>query len=349
MKRVIKMDFQLLQELIRENYIHVQAHHSGELFIYNYSPKAQYDRLWNEWTMQCRGLIMDKNNNIIARPFKKFFNLEEHRQENIPTGDFKEDFEVYEKLDGSLGILYQYDSQFFIATRGSFGSEQSRRATQMLHQKYPHAIPYFEPNKTYLFEIIYPENRIVVDYGSKEDLILLAVIDNQTGKDEPLPQIGLPLVKKYDGINDLEILKTLQEANKEGFVIKFSSGFRVKVKFEEYVRLHRILTQVSSKNIWEYLATNQSFNQLLESVPDEFYEWVKKIVKDLNAHYQAIESECKENFKDFENRKETALYFQTQKYPSVLFAMLDKKDYASIIWKIVKPAYEKPFRMDSES
>lgn len=342
------MDFQLLQELIREGYINRQAHPSGEIFIYNYSAKAQYDRIWNEWTMQCRGLIMDKNNHIIARPFKKFFNLEEHKQENIPVGNFEESFEVYEKLDGSLGILYLHDNQFFIATRGSFQSEQSRRATHLLYSKYRHVIPHFEPNKTYLFEIIYPENRIVVDYGEKEDLILLAVIDNQTGKDEPLPQIGLPLVKKYDGITDLAVLKTLQEANKEGFVIKFSSGFRVKVKFEEYVRLHRILTQISSKNIWEYLSANQSFDQLLESVPDEFYEWVKKIVKELNTAYQAIEDECKSNFKELGSRKETALYFQTQPYPNVLFAMLDRKDYSPIIWRMVKPAYEKPFRTEEQ-
>jgi len=342
------MDFQLLQELIKAGYINRQAHPSGELFIYNYSAKAQYDRIWNEWTMQCRGLIMDKDYHIVARPFQKFFNLEEHKQENIPMGNLQENFEVYEKLDGSLGILYLHENQFFIATRGSFQSEQSRRATHLLYSKYCHVIPHFEPNKTYLFEIIYPENRIVVDYGEKEDLILLAVIDNQTGKDEPLPQIGLPLVKRYDGITDLTTLKTLQENNKEGFVIKFASGFRVKVKFEEYVRLHRILTQISSKNIWEYLSTNQSFDQILESVPDEFYEWVKKTVKELNTAHRAIENECKSNFKDLGNRKETALYFQKQAYSSVLFAMLDGKDYSQIIWRMVKPTYEKPFKMEEK-
>ncbi len=341
------MDFQLLETLIQENYIHVQEHPSGELRIYNYSPKAQYDRVWNEWTMLCRGLIMDRNYQIVARPFQKFFNLEEHKQENIPLGSFEESFEVYEKLDGSLGILYQFENQIFIATRGSFNSKQSIKATQLLHQKYAHALPHIKQGKTYLFEIIYPENRIVIDYGAKEDLILLAVIDNQTGKDEILPEIGFPLVKRYDGIADLNILKTLQEDNKEGFVIKFASGFRVKVKFEEYVRLHRILTQVSSRNIWEFLASNQSLDQVLERVPDEFYDWVKKIVHELTTHYQDIETYCKENFKDLGNRKDTALYFQTLQYPAVLFAMLDGKDYTGRIWKMVEPTYEKPFRIES--
>jgi RNA ligase len=269
-------NFQLLEKLIQENYIHVQEHPSGDLRIYNYSPKAQYDRIWNEWTITCRGLILDRNYQIVARPFPKFFNVEEHQQEDIPLGNFEGGFEVYEKLDGSLGILYPFDNQFFIATRGSFSSKQSQKATQILYQKYAHTLTHIQQGKTYLFGIIYPENKIAIDYGAKEDLILLAVIDNQTGKDEVLPQIGFPLVKRYDGITDIHRLKNLQEDNKEGFVIKFASGFRVKVKFEEYVRLHRILTQVSSTNIWEFLANKQSLDQVLECVPDEFYNWVKK-------------------------------------------------------------------------
>ena len=34
---------------------------------------------------------------------------------------------------------------------------------------------------TYLFEIIYPSNRIVVDYGSSRRLVLLAAVHTQTG------------------------------------------------------------------------------------------------------------------------------------------------------------------------
>lgn len=332
----------MLHELIADGYIQVQKHPAAELYIYNYTPKAQYERVWNDWTLAARGLVLDGQYNTVARPFRKFFNMEEHQAHEIPT----ENFEVYEKLDGSLGILYWLDGQPFIATRGSFGSDQSQRATQMLYQKYSHTFADLDPVKTYLFEIIYPQNRIVVDYGNTEALILLAVIDKETGHDEPLPDLGFPLVKRYDGLADLKSLRMLQEDNREGFVIKFQSGFRVKVKFEEYVRLHRILTQISSVNIWEYLATNQSFEEILEKVPDEFYSWVRKTVGGLQAEYQAVEKYCQVHFKDLGNRKDTALYFQTLQYPSVLFAMLDKKDYSPIIWKTLRPVYEKPFRTD---
>lgn len=338
------MDTQLLHQLIADGYICTQKHPQADYYIYNYTPKAQYERVWNEWTLSARGLILTPDYEIVARPFRKFFNLEEHQPEEIPGGNF----EVYEKMDGSLGILYWIDDQPFIATRGSFNSDQAIKANQLLHQRYKHTFGLLDKSKTYLFEIIYPENRIVVDYGNREDLILLAIIHNETGLDEPLEDIGFPLVTRYDGISDLDALKSLQEANKEGFVIKFRSGFRVKVKFEEYVRLHRILTRVSSTNIWEYLSTNQSFEEILEKVPDEFYDWVKKNVADLNAEYQKIEQYCQENFKDLGNRKDTALYFQTLKYPGILFSMLDKRDYAPIIWKMIRPTYERPFRATDE-
>ena len=108
-------------------------------------------------------------------------------EEHPPTGIPQLPFEVFEKLDGSLGILYWLNNLPYIATRGSFESEQARHATEILHGRYQHTFSSMDTNKTYLFEIIYPENRIVVDYGEMDDLILLTVIDNQTGHESIEP------------------------------------------------------------------------------------------------------------------------------------------------------------------
>jgi len=333
------MNFATLSTLIEQKYIDVQEHPTAPLFIYNYSQLAQYERNWNEWTLSCRGLILNDKNEVVARPFAKFFNIEEHQPNEIP----QENFEVYEKLDGSLGILYHWDNQFYMASRGSFDSVQARRANEILRQKYTNILPRLNPAKTYLFEIIYPENRIVVDYGAMEDVVLLAIIDTQTGVEESLTDIGFPLVKRYDGIKDIHQLKQLNEANREGFVIKFRSGFRVKVKFEEYVRLHRIITQVSSKDIWLHLANEEPLDKLLDKVPDEFYRWVQQTITKLRQEYSEIENYCQKHFKILPTRKETALYFLTLKYNNVLFAMLDNKDYSPLIWKMIEPPFEKPF------
>ncbi len=334
------MNITALQQLIADDYIKVQKHPTAPFYIYNYTPKTQYDRVWNELTLACRGLILDENYNIVARPFGKFFNLGEVENQVIPN----EPFEVFEKLDGSLGILYWHEDKPFIASRGSFSSEQALVATNMLHTQYAHVIPQLDSTKTYLFEIIYPENRIVVDYGAERKLVLLAVIDTQTGIDVAETQsAGFDIVKRYHGLNDLHLLKTLEEENKEGFVVRFQSGYRLKVKFEEYQRIHRIVTGVSNVSIWEYLKTGQDLAPILEKVPDEFYDWVKETHAQFLAQFAEIEAICKADFQVLETRKDTALYFQTCRYPAVLFKMFDQKPYDEVIWKQLRPVFQKPF------
>ncbi len=234
----------------------------------------------------------------------------------------------------------------YIATHGSFESVPSKHATDILYSKYRHTFACLDRSKTYLFEIIYPQNRIVLDYGSMDDLILLTAICHLTGK-ESIEQIGFPTVKRYDGINDLQELKALEENNKEGFVVRFKNGFRVKMKFPVYVRLHRIITGISNVIVWEYLSERKSFDELLEKVPDEFFNWVKQTQSQLVKEFDEILAESKSLFKEFDTRKETALYIKNQKYQSVLFAMLDGKSPDKIIWKMIRPLYSKPFKTDA--
>ena len=334
------MNITLLKNMIAAGYVKVNQHPTEDLFIYNYSETAQFESVWNELTLQCRGLILDGAGRVVARPFPKFFNLEELVNKPIPNLPF----EVYEKMDGSLGISYWVDNEVFIATRGSFISEQAVKANELLNTKYAAAKAQLNPAITYLFEIIYPQNRIVVNYGTEEALVLLAMIDTATGKELPLVDIGFPVVKKYDGLTDLKALKALEVENKEGFVVKFSNGFRLKVKFAEYVRIHRIVMQVSSISIWENLMAKASFKELLERVPDEFYTWVKVTKVRLEAEFLTIENIAKSEYKELATRKETALYFQTCRYPKILFMMLDGKDYSEVIWRYIRPEYERPYQ-----
>lgn len=333
-------------------------------------------------------MILDADFNVVAQPFPKFFNYEEHKPEEIPTD---ETFIVMDKMDGSLGILYWIGEIPYIATRGSFTSDQSVKATQMLHTTYKHtwgALKEISDNKaTVLFEIIYPENRIVLDYGGKEELVLLSIKENtnnlkDVNGDPSNPyfnfiwhqDLGFPVVKRYDGVKDFTKLKELNEENKEGFVIRFSKkGFMVKIKFAEYVRLHRILTQTSSKVIWEFMKDGKPMDEILEKIPDEFYDWVKKTKEDLETKFAQIETDSKfafiqimtelcfdygidginwvaksstPAFKEAFKKKDFALKVM-DKYKNIsgiLFNMIDKRDYKEIIFKMIRPEYERPFK-----
>ena len=360
---------QIVKKYVDERLVSETKHPELDLWIYNYTPKCQYDQKWDDVTMMCRGLIFDKNGNVVARPFKKFFNIEE-KHDDIPSENFK----VYEKYDGSLGILYFCDdsnvagddsnvagddiinnsnvvvddvinnSNVVVATRGSFTSEQAIKGTKILREKYKDYV--FDRRYTYLFEIIYPENKIVVDYHSTEDLILLAIIDTKTGMDIPMTSEHFKhfnVVRLYDGINDITQLREGDDngANREGYVILFESGLRIKLKFSEYVRLHKIVTELTEKRIWEHLKNKESISELLEHVPDEFYKWVINMLKKYNTGYSRIENDVKSEFKTIKHIKDRKSYAKEalkSKYKTILFKMYDKNPYYDEhIWKMLEP------------
>lgn len=345
-----QIDIAAFREREAQGLITCRSHPTAALLIWNYTLKCQYEQAWDEITMQARGLITTPTGEIVARPFRKFFNLDQH-QGDLPL----EPFTVTAKMDGSLGVLFFWDGQPQIATRGSFTSTQAQRANEIFARYNNFS---FSSEYTYLFEIIYPANRIVVDYGETEDLILLAVIHTETGKEydvhdpmwaDPWP---MPVVKRYDGIVDVAQLHHIEEENAEGFVIRFQSGLRLKLKFAEYMRLHRLLTQVNARVIWEHLRNNQPLDTLLEQVPDEFYAWVRQTRAQLEQQFSEIELQCRDAWrqaKSLATRKEQAVYIKRASYPGIVFAMLDAKPYHDLIWRIVRPSAERPFREDSES
>jgi len=381
----------------------VQTHPTLPLSIYNYSRECQYNGMWDDITLNCRGLVLDTEGNVIAKPFPKFFNYEEHKPEDIPN----EYFEIYEKVDGSLGIFFYYEEElsderryniwfnnnyqtgmerFFdpnnlpnfddpyyeptpkikgewhMATRGSFTSEQAIKGMEIANRYNYNKI--CVPGYTYLFEIIYPENRIVVDYGKEERLVLLGVM-NRRGEEFPYEELvedGWDIVMKYKTWGeDWETLKKEISKDNEGYVIRFSGGMRMKIKGDEYVRLHRILTNFSTKDIWELLRNNEPLESFLERVPDEFDAWVKGVVRDLKYSFFQIDERAgkmhdyfrygKYNDREVEpTKKEFAEYikqFPTE-LASVMFKMWDKRPYDYIIWNMIKPKYEKPFKKDEK-
>jgi len=346
----MKFDLEKLNKYIEEGLVVKNEHPTLPISIYNYSRKTQYENNWDEITKQCRGLILDNEGYVIAKGFDKFFNMEELVSEDIPN----ETFEVFEKLDGSLGILFWYEGKWILSTKGSFFSEQSIKGKEILDSKYNiHPIP---KGYTTLIEILFPQNRIVCNYGNDESLVVLSMISNASGKELDYDSLKLiceetkmPLVKKYDGIGDYKTLKSMIDKEREGYVIRFKNGFRMKIKSEEYVRLHRILTGFSNVDIWEYLKDNKDINQLLDKVPDEFDVWVRNTKTELESKFKSIEDEYNwiyEVIMRVENSSEKkvfAEYAKRYEHSSILFKMFDKKDYSDYLWKIIRPKYSKPF------
>lgn len=323
---------------MEEGYVSRRKHPTEELYILNYTPKTQYEGMWNETTLSCRGLIVDELGEIRARCFPKFFNYEECSAEVHDRLERNVGFSVHEKLDGSLGILYWLGDRPFIATRGSFESEQAARANLIL-PKYD--LSNLNRNLTYLFEIIYPGNRICVDYGEREELVFLSAYEIASGL-EVRPEHPFPAAGTHHLGSDFGAIKSMNLSNQEGFVVRFNDGYRFKIKFEDYVRLHSVIFSVSSKSVWNALRNGVDMD--LGKIPDEIYGWIRDVEKGLRDSYSEVENNALQVFRDIRHlpRREFAGKALEYKYSGVLFKMLDGRPYGEIIWKMLEPEYRTP-------
>jgi RNA ligase len=327
-----------------------------DLYIYNYVEDVQFRNKWNKITLACRGLIVNQQTGeLVARPWKKFFNFGQRDNEI----DFYAPVEVTDKMDGSLGILYQETGDYkkwCIATRGSFASDQAEHATEVLATRYYDDLA-FTQEATFLFEIVYPANRIVVNYGDMDDLVLLGAVDKRYGfYHGPQAAAGMlnwqgPVTEVFNFDNFGDALSNWpQRKGKEGVVIR-SGDKMVKLKQAEYVELHRIVTNLSPKTIWQMLGDGKTVDDICREIPDEFHEYVKKIGYDLIARAGDIQYQATLDFGNvlmkigapsypaspIPSRRAFAAEATKRDNPSLLFNLLDDRPIDDVVWKMVKP------------
>lgn len=317
---------------------HLKYHN---LLIFNYTNKAQYEGRWNFFERVSRGLIIDKDTGeIVARPFDKFFNWQEGGRASTA-----QIHSITEKIDGSLGILYRLNGSYRIATRGSFHSDQAEWATWFLHKH--HDLSGLPNEYTLLFEIVYPENRVVIDYHGRANLTLLAVRDRFTGeyivfsnvKNIIAPQYGFPtpLTYGFKDVDDLNARLPALPVNQEGYVVEFRDGQRFKFKGEEYKKLHKLISTLSFKNT---LAAVQAgtVETIRAQIPPlyegQFISWLREIETTVAETSKIVVEAFAECPKEG-GRREFALW-ALREYPDYapyLFAVLDRRDLVALIYK----------------
>lgn len=208
------LDITLLREDINSRHILRRDHPNLPLSILNYSNSCMFEDYWSPAVQVCRGLVIELGEHqpisedceIVARPFHKFFNLNHVSQPDYWEGNLPSiQPTVTEKVDGWFGILWRYNCEFpfsmvpnwddknkchwGIASRGSFESVGANYASGRLGKliKYG-AIDEFPKGYTPIFEIICRETKVVVDYPF-EGLVLLALINNETGEEMPYDEL----------------------------------------------------------------------------------------------------------------------------------------------------------------
>ena len=319
-----KIDIDVLNLYKEDGKLRCSEHNELPLLIWNYHDRVQYTpELWDDITLNCRGLVTDTGGNIIARSFPKFFNMEE-----IEINHDKE-FRTFEKLDGSLGILFNYNNEWIFSSRGSFHSEQAVKAMEIIKEKHPQFTK-LDASFSYIFEIIYPQNRIVVNYGNSTRLIYLSKY-NKSGTEyldiESMKDKGFDVVNEILINTSFNELKNLNTANEEGFVIRFEDGQRMKIKFDDYIELHRIKTNVNVKLVLETYRDNNLI-QIIDIIPDEFMDWFKLTYNHIERDFRSIKEDILYQYMKYKDRnpncvKEFALSIVElpQVYKTIMFML----------------------------
>lgn len=344
-----KIDFSVLDEYHKNKLLKKQKHPKYDLYIWNYSEIVQYSRKWDSITRLCRGLITDKDGNIIARSFEKFFNYEEQ--------DIKEatNFRIFDKADGSMGILFYYNNEWIFTSRGSFDSEQAIKGYSMIPSDLYDKL---DKKLSYIFEIIYPENRIVVNYGPKECLLYITsfrIDGTEVNMTDFMKNNNIEIVEEYthlypDKIN-FDDLKKTEIDNKEGYVIMVNDT-RIKIKFSTYLKLSKMKSNVNVKNIYMLTKTGTTFENILEGIPDENHEWCDKVYKEIFSECDYYRNLLIELYNSIyiENMSKKDFVYKCSTidpiYKPFLFKMFDGKSIDTSLFELVDiPKLEKKYNM----
>jgi RNA ligase len=303
-----------LHSHIENGLVTARRHDKLPLTIYCYSKKVTYGNIWDDVTRKTRGLIVDDNDNIIARPYEKFFSVDQpggYSLRELEALDLAYDSVVTEKINGHLGIFWKYGTHWGIATKGSFHSPHAEWATKWLENLIEsHGKLVFPEGYTPVFEIVCQEIQPhTIEYAS-DFVSLLSFVNIETGEELSLKEsltyanrnnlphvVNYPLLRfKYVLTHDMDFM--------EGYVVTWNipgqAPVKIKIKFPTFI-----------KNRREFYA-KQKMAKIEVQVEDKDKEIAKEIV--LSA------------LRECTTRKEFAEYFNKEEnkaYASKCFRLLD--------------------------
>lgn len=310
--------------------IDVKTHE--RLSIYTYSLFTQYAQLWNSTTMAARGIVFDDNDRLIVRPLTKFFNNTEPWGKMIAGSSNAKKPVVQMKYDGSMiSVSDDKEHGLVVTSKGSFTSDHAKWARQMIDEQ---ALK-FENGLTYCFELLHPENiNYIVYRSSTRELRLFAVVDNDSGKEYDIytsrfKQFLRAAIMPDDLLNDVNKI-----GKAEGVVANFGT-YRLKYKTEEFLRLHRVIGNLTEKRVWEYLQRGEKIDRT--SLEEEHLDWLDEVENRLQFECDAIDSAIIECYTETKGMTDKELAMSDIEHKKFALALRKGIDIEEKIWKMIKP------------
>ena len=279
---------------------------------------------------------------------EKFFNINQVPESMYSiVKDYKIKF-VNNKEDGSIASFIQLpNGSVYGKSKMSFESEQALGITKIYSENsdITNFVDWSLSNDIVaIFEYVAPTNRIVLRYG-KEELILLRLRDNKTGKHidikDHLDKIGSIRIAPFrDDFTDLDNLIELvgKEIDSEGCVVQATDengkDFLFKIKTPWYVALHGLLTDdIYKENIIIGYILSDKIDDILGQIPEtepEAHNRINKIIDIVKKSIVDKANDIRKSYQVFldmgKNRKDYALKHRKDKNFGFVMAMADGID-----------------------
>jgi len=230
------------------------------------------------------------------------------------------------KEDGSICSFVLFPNGNIRAkSKTSFESDQAKMAQRIFDENSDlseEVRRMLENGEIPIFEIVGPENQIVLSYDDTELILLQIRNNNGFYLSDKIIEIqakimGIKNVETYDNsYHDLDKLLSLKEIeeNIEGWIITFEDGQMAKIKTNWYLQLHRLLSpnQFQENHLVETILDGnfddivselnegpkkEKFIELENKISHKFNELVSEFIKLRGEYYNKYQ----------ENRKEFAL------------------------------------------
>jgi len=313
--------------------------------------------LYNGFYQECRSIVIDiEKEEIVLSPFKKFKNLNEGVDNHIDIITDKINnakcIEITNKLDGSMQSSRDYYGKIIMSGSQSIDVNNSWRLqdgyNMLINQSNYVQMIKDNSDYTFIFEYITLKDAHVVNYQKEDEgLYLLGMRNVYTGEQLSYCEVktysdkySVPMTKIFNKTFD-EVIKDTKKYKShemEGYVMNID-GHLLKIKCDDYVRIHKILSNISSINlIIQHIADN-TFDDLVSKVPESYRQRVMKIANLVFDYIKKANQEIDNYFikSPKENRKEFMLWVE-ENVPKEMLGYVKQK-YLGQDYNVIKRMY----------
>jgi len=280
-----------------------------KVFVIKYKNKVFYDNLWTPELQMLRGVVLDKDYNIITNPFIKVFNYQE-RDTVIPL---HHRVLAVQKINGFMAACSFYKGKLIVSTSGTISSEYADMARKWLE---PHEV-YLKEISTrigsdypsFIFEICDPSDPHIVYENPGVYLLGMRVpvwdspqnVISQFHLDKIANEMHVmrPYWRTYQKFSDL--LEELKDCKHEGYMVYDIGGNKpshyydqpepiygsLKLKSPFYLTV-KFLGRISDKRIEGLFEDPEKFKK---NIDEEFYKIVDFIVDNKDKFLSKIKQE----------------------------------------------------------